>query len=103
MCIQKIAVFVLCLAGCYACGIEDDPFQCRDLCDAYSACDSTVSDVEWDFCHSQCTKKNFSREFVDCIIAKECMDDFEDQVQSCIFDPMNPDEEVQTSQFTTAP
>ena len=64
------ALILLLVSGVVtACGIEEDPFACRDFCDKYRNCDPSLSDEEWDACHLDCENTGFTSRMVDCVLA----------------------------------
>ncbi len=90
------ALILLLVSGVVtACGIEEDPFACRDFCDKYRNCDPSLSDEEWDACHLDCENTGFTSRMVDCVLARPCDDGFGAIVEACWIDPIEAAIEAQ--------
>ena len=84
----RLAIAGMITSSLLGCGIRDDPFHCRELCDKMRECKPTLSDPEWDTCYGACKRQNLTRHTVDCILTKPCEDGgFAKALEACYLDP----------------
>ena len=83
-----IAVLGLAIILLMGCGVQEDSFQCRDLCDRQALCNPALADSEWDTCHADCQTQGYEQELVDCVLTRECENSIEAMIESCLFDPL---------------
>jgi len=82
-----LSLTIVLLSLLAACGVDDDPFVCREFCDKWRECEPTVSDTGWDACVDLCEKMNYSRSLVDCLNTQSCELGFDAAKLACEYDP----------------
>jgi len=91
LCPKILTVIFLLFTTC-SCGVHDDRFECINLCNESRRCSPSMSDPLWDECYADCEIAGHSQQLVDCVIDQNCKTSLERMIESCYFDPMNPND-----------